>query len=213
MISKIKTAFSIFFSYVIRACSYLIDAVISVWQIVTKISTLERRTQVENQLVDYIREQVQTIGTLPRKIFGVVAEYLRLTAVEVVFLKQEGGAINVLLSRRAVSDPSFPEQWHSIGGIVLIEDNTPLDAAHRVIKKELEIDPCKLTLIPVGGHPIFSKHARGGEAHIIFVCILPEDTMLPERCEFHPYSNLPTPFMEHHRQIIDIAIKWYRQMY
>ncbi len=165
----------------------------------------EIQTAIET-VVRHLEQQ----ETLPVDLFHAVAKIIRLTAIEIIILKDDGGDLDdlqVLISKRSSDDPFFPNEWHLPGGIALLKDVTALDAAKRIIQKELAINPDIITLFPIRETPFFSRHLRGGESHIIFLGFWPNNTPAPNGFSFHLCEKLPRPFISHHEQIIISTLK------
>lgn len=155
-------------------------------------------------------EELQLIKLLSKigpkfssEVFNAMASILRLPAFEIILLRKGPYGQEVLLQQRPENDVHFPYQFHSPGTIARLSDATQGDTLKRLARTEFGDENIAKQAVLAGIN--FSRHARGGEVHIIHYAFANKDQKT--KGTWFPVDQLPKPFMEHHRPLIKTALE------
>ncbi len=159
----------------------------------------EGLTETEEKKVIRILRKVGSRMTA--EFYNAIAAKFCLTAIETVVLRRHGGAIQVLLTRRAVNDPHWASLYHSPGSMVRASDNSFEDAFGRVQNGELGT---KFLSPPVCAETFIHNHARGKEIAVVFVCEIADE---PPGAKFFDINELPPDIIPQHHRVIMAAVK------
>lgn len=145
-------------------------------------------------------------GFYPEPLF---LEFCRLTAspiVEVVPLRKNGEAVEVLLLERRADDPVFAGQVHTPGTVIRPDDTLGSfnDAFQRLLAGELH---GVATTEPVFVTNILHDVGRGTEAsHIHWVKVLGE----PAVGQWYPADSLPDNLVRGQLDFIPLAVEHFK---
>ena len=156
-----------------------------------------------------IHQAVETIwklpkGTLPIELFYAVAAKVTVPTMELAPLRVAGNKIEILLTRRAETDPYWPNLWHLTGTVLRADDDEGSDFSSgvtRVLRDELHGS------IPMIGKPQFvGIHfwdvPRGRELDQVFYFVTNAQDDAVQEGQFFDVTDLPDTTIEHHKVII-----------
>lgn len=143
-------------------------------------------------------------GYIPEPLFSEMSRLVVRPAIELVpFKKGEDGSIKVLMIKRPPEDPFWPNELH-VPGTVLLPSDTIEEAFGRLSKKEVKSPLENPKFVDF----VLHQTRRGKELALVHWVEIDEE---PQEGRFYDVSNLPEETIEHHRTVIETALKDYLQ--
>ena len=153
---------------------------------------------------------------LPIPVFNAIAETMALPYVElVIFNANARHEDQVLMSKREVDDPYFPNLWHIPGTMLRASDVTFRGNDLGVAIKRLlddELQWLEITHLTFTGYH-FHKVARGVGLSLIHIALT---SGTPSVGQFFGVSHLPNDMIPEQAQFIHEAVRnkpWRRQIH
>ncbi|MGI9027314.1 MAG: NUDIX domain-containing protein, partial [Candidatus Saccharimonadales bacterium] len=141
-------------------------------------------------------------GFLPLPIFLQITRLAVTSIVEVVPLRKNGDAVEVLLLKRPADDPHWPNQLHTPGTVLRPTDreHNYSDAFKRILNDELGITtPQEPTFVTT----VFHRVNRGTELALVFYLEIPGETASGD---FYDSDKLPSGVVETQLEFIKASV-------
>lgn len=146
-------------------------------------------------------------GFLPLSVFTEVARVYVSAIVEIVPLRSFKGKIQVLLVRREINDPFWPNKLHTPGTVLRPSDKTGSveDAFNRILDGELgylgERNPVFVKMR-------LSKSSRGSEFAAVYYLEILEEV---KNGEWFDADDLPEDLVQVQDDLIKMAVESYKK--
>jgi hypothetical protein len=135
---------------------------------------------------------------MPYQVFSALSKKMTTTAMELVILRWNLAAVEVLLMKRPVDDPHWPGYWHYPGTIIRPSDESLEVAMQRLLSTEV-------------GHASYEfiglnlEHfSRGTVVQLMHLgAIIGE----PMKGGFFPVKDLPQPFIQEQLPGLNMVVK------
>lgn len=133
------------------------------------------------------------------ELFNAIARVSVSVVIEAVCLRRNPntGKIEAYLVQRALNDVAYPGEWHCPGS-VMRPGESEKDIFERLYKREAKIQPIRF--VENYNNP---TEARGHFFSLIYLCRLESEG----QGKWYPIDALPEKTVEHHREIIPIAVR------
>ena len=126
--------------------------------------------------------------------------FMRLWATpsfEAVAFRENGGELEVYMSRRASDDTAYPDEWHVPGAIYRASDEMDENVTQR-LEQEFGVAIKDFELVD----RMIVSEARGTVHSHIFHVQLAGNPRIDDRHRWYPVYDLPEVTVDHHRELI-----------